>query len=31
MPTRKRPSAGVTILDPEQDPIAFFPNPIDVV
>ena len=31
MPTGKRPSGGVTILDLEQDPIAFFPNPIDVV
>jgi AraC family transcriptional regulator len=31
VPTRKRPSGGVTILDLEQDPIAFFPNPIDVV
>src|SRR6202453_762869 len=30
-PTGKRPSGGVTILDLEQDPIAFFPNPIDVV
>jgi AraC family transcriptional regulator len=28
---RKRPSGGVTILDLEQEPIAFFPNPIDVV
>jgi AraC family transcriptional regulator len=31
VPTRKRPSGGVTILDLEQDPIAFFPNPIDVM
>src|ERR1700728_317001 len=31
VPTKKRPSGGVTILDLEQDPIAFFPNPIDVV
>jgi AraC family transcriptional regulator len=31
VPTRKRPSGGVTILDLEQDPIAFFPNPIDVL
>jgi AraC family transcriptional regulator len=31
VPTGKRPSGGVTILDLEQDPIAFFPNPIDVV
>jgi AraC family transcriptional regulator len=30
-PTGKRPSGGVTILDLEQDPIAFFPNPIDVL
>jgi AraC family transcriptional regulator len=30
VPTGKRPSGGVTILDLEQDPIAFFPNPIDV-
>src|SRR5580658_7138717 len=29
--TGKRPSGGVTILDLEEDPIAFFPNPIDVV
>src|SRR5271170_7091488 len=29
--TRKRPSGGMTILDLEEDPIAFFPNPIDVV
>src|ERR1700677_3662976 len=28
VPTGKRPSGGVTILDLEQDPIAFFPNPI---
>jgi hypothetical protein len=25
VPTRKPPSGGVTILDLEQDPIAFFP------
>ena len=31
VPTGKRPSGGVTILDLEEDPIAFFPNPIDVV
>jgi len=31
VPTGKRPSGGVTILDLEQAPIAFFPNPIDVV
>jgi AraC family transcriptional regulator len=31
VPTGKRPSGGVTILDLEQDPIAFFPKPIDVV
>jgi AraC family transcriptional regulator len=31
IPTPKRPSGGVTILDLEEDPIAFFPNPIDVV
>lgn len=31
VPTGKRPSGGVTILDLEQDPIAFFPNPIDVM
>src|ERR1700728_627714 len=31
IPTGKRPSGGVTILDLEQDPIAFFPNPIDVL
>src|SRR6266851_3674441 len=31
VPTGNRPSGGVTILDLEQDPIAFFPNPIDVV
>ena len=31
VPTGKRPSGGVTILDLELDPIAFFPNPIDVV
>jgi AraC family transcriptional regulator len=31
VPTGKRPSGGVTILDLEQDPIAFFPNAIDVV
>jgi AraC family transcriptional regulator len=31
VPTGKRPSGGVTILDLEQDPIAFFPNPIEVV
>jgi AraC-like DNA-binding protein len=30
-PTGKRLSGGVTILDLEQDPIAFFPNPIDVM
>jgi AraC family transcriptional regulator len=30
-PTGKRPSGGVTILDLEQDPVAFFPNPIDVL
>jgi AraC family transcriptional regulator len=30
-PTGKRPSGGVTILNLEQDPIAFFPNPIDVM
>src|ERR1700684_3005342 len=29
--TGKRPLGGVTILDLEQAPIAFFPNPIDVV
>jgi AraC family transcriptional regulator len=27
----KRPSGRVTILDLEEEPIAFFPNPIDVV
>jgi AraC family transcriptional regulator len=26
-----RPSGGVTILDLEEEPLAFFPNPIDVV
>jgi AraC family transcriptional regulator len=31
VPTGKRPSGGVTILDLEQEPITFFPNPIDVV
>jgi AraC family transcriptional regulator len=31
VPTGKRPSGGVTILDLEQEPVAFFPNPIDVV
>jgi AraC family transcriptional regulator len=31
VPTGKRPSGGVTILDLEQEPIAFFPNPIEVV
>jgi AraC family transcriptional regulator len=31
VPTGKRPSGGVTILDLEQDPIAFFPNPIEVL
>src|SRR6202161_2828919 len=31
VPTGKRPSGGVTLLDLEQDPIALFPNPIDVV
>jgi AraC family transcriptional regulator len=31
VPTPKRPSGGVTILDLEEDPVAFFPNPIDVV
>src|SRR3984885_10615139 len=31
VPTGRRPSGGVTILDLEQDPIAFFPNPIDVL
>jgi AraC family transcriptional regulator len=31
VPTGRRPSGGVTILDLEQDPIAFFPNPIDLV
>src|SRR5258707_14692152 len=31
VPTGKRPSGGVTILDLEQDPIAFFPSPIEVV
>jgi AraC family transcriptional regulator len=31
VPTGKRLSGGVTILDLEHDPIAFFPNPIDVV
>ena len=31
VPTGKRPSGGVTILDLEEKPIAFFPNPIDVV
>jgi AraC family transcriptional regulator len=31
VPTGRRPSGGVTILDLDQDPIAFFPNPIDVV
>jgi AraC family transcriptional regulator len=31
VPTGKRPSGGVTILDLEQDPVAFFPNPIDVL
>src|ERR1700678_1174903 len=31
VPTGKRPSGGVTILDLQQDPIAFFPNPIDVL
>jgi AraC family transcriptional regulator len=30
-PTPKRPSGGVTILDLEEEPIAFFPNAIDVV
>jgi hypothetical protein len=27
IPTGKLPSAGVTILDLEQEPVAFFPNP----
>jgi AraC family transcriptional regulator len=31
VPTGKRLSGGVTILDLEEEPIAFFPNPIDVV
>jgi AraC family transcriptional regulator len=31
VPTGRRPSGGVTILDLEEKPIAFFPNPIDVV
>jgi AraC family transcriptional regulator len=31
VPTPKRPSGGVTILNLEEDPVAFFPNPIDVV
>jgi AraC family transcriptional regulator len=31
VPTGKRPSGGVTILDLEQDPTAFFPNPIEVL
>ena len=31
VPTGKRPSGGVTILNLEEEPIAFFPNPIDVV
>jgi AraC-like DNA-binding protein len=31
VPTGKRPSGGVTILDLEQEPVAFFPNPIEVV
>jgi AraC-like DNA-binding protein len=31
VPTPRRPSGGVTILDLEEDPVAFFPNPIDVV
>jgi AraC family transcriptional regulator len=31
VPTGQRPSGGATILDLEQDPVAFFPNPIDVV
>jgi AraC family transcriptional regulator len=31
VPTGKRSSGAVTILDLEQEPIAFFPNPIDVV
>jgi hypothetical protein len=30
-PAGKRPSGGVTILDLQQEPVAFFPNPIDVV
>jgi AraC family transcriptional regulator len=30
-PTGKRPSGGVTILDLEHEPIAFFPNPIEVI
>jgi AraC family transcriptional regulator len=29
--TGNRSSGGVTILDLEEEPIAFFPNPIDVV
>jgi AraC family transcriptional regulator len=31
VPTGQRPSGGVTVLDLEQSPIAFFPNPIEVV
>ena len=31
VPTGRRPSGGVTILDLEQAPVAFSPNPIDVV
>jgi AraC family transcriptional regulator len=31
VPTGTRPSGGVTILDLEQEPVAFFPNPIEVV
>jgi len=31
VPTGKRPSGGVTNLDLEREPIAFFPNPIDVL
>src|SRR6202046_5600289 len=29
--TGKRPFRGVTVLGLEQEPVAFFPNPIDVV
>jgi AraC family transcriptional regulator len=31
VPTKGRPAGGVTILDLEQEPIAFFPNAIDVL